>query len=235
MFYLETGGKKLEYIQQPSNYDTSKPTLLVLSNSYGILKYTNELLELLSKDNKFNIFAFNLSGQGNSNGILSLENACNDLNSIFDFLNNNFHITNDNFYLYINCSGLFPVLELAKKRDLNFIKKIVVYNYLHTPHRLYKQGLKNMDQYNVRHTNKPIDSNYNVFEGFKFLSVPVVIFHTRIKANVLRAKEDEIKLLCKTFPNITYFAPDVGYDIVDFSQYSLIEKVVNNDLRKILN
>ncbi len=235
MFYLQVEGKKLEYLQNPANYDTSKPTLLVLSNSYGILKYTEELVELMNKDNKFNIFAFNLSGQGNSTGVLSLENACGDLNNIFDFLNNNFHTTNNDFYLDINCSGLFSVLELAKKRDLNFLKKIVIYNYLHTPHRLYRQALKKMDKYNVRYTNEPIDSNYNVFEGFKFLSIPVVIIHPRIKTNLLRATEDEIKLLCKTFLNITYFTPDEGYDIVDYSQYSLIEKVINDDLRKILN
>lgn len=235
MFYLEIGSKKLEYLQNPANYDASKTTILVLSNSYGILKYTNELIELLNADNTYNIFAFNFRGQGNSNGFLSLENACGDLNGIFDFLKDNFYITNNKFYLYINCSGLIPVLELAKKRDLNsIIRKIIIYNYLHTPYRVYRQALKKMEIYKVRYASEPGDVNYNVYEGFKFLSVPIVIVHPRIETNLLRATEIEIKSLCNEFPNITYFTPDVGYDIWDFSQYSLLQQVVNNDLRKLI-
>ena len=110
MFFLNTDGKNLEYLQDPENFDVSKPTLLILSNSYGILRYISELTQALNEGDKFNIFAFNLSGQGNSNGILSLQTACDDLLFVFDFLNINLGVNKDNFYLYINCSSLFFVV-----------------------------------------------------------------------------------------------------------------------------
>lgn len=233
--FLKTEKGKLEYLKYPANFNVSKPIILILSNAYGILKYTRELIAELSRNKKFNIFAFNLSGQGNSDRTASLENYVDDINNIFNFLINEYNASKQNFFLFINCSGIFPVLELAKRRELNFIKKIIIYNYLHTPSRLYYKAIKKMDNYNVRHEEFPIYRDYNVIQGFEYIKIPVVIIHPRIKANFLRAKDDEIEQIQENFSNIKYIRPNDGYDIVDYSQLALIKNVVKKDILPIIN
>ena len=175
--FLRTGKRKLEFLQIPKFFDQTKPIVLAISNAYGILLYTKEFIKALYEESQYNIFAFNLSGQGNSEGIASLKNYVDDMDEIFNFMVDKYGASKQNFYLYINCSGIFSVLELAKVRKLNFIKKIIIYNYLHTPSRLYLRALKKMDRYNVRHVKNPISRNYDVIEGFKHIKCPIIIIH----------------------------------------------------------
>lgn len=229
------GQRELEMFRVPGIFNSDRKSVLIIANCYGVLLYIQELMEEMYKAWEYNIFSFNLSGQGNSEGKVSLANFTEDLDLIYQFLMREYGISVNRLTTFISCSGLFPLTELVKKRDISKLTgNIIIYNLLYMPGPRFKAAVIKMKKYRVRFENDPIDINYDIVLGLKKIEsakIPIVIFHPQgIPENPQRATKEQLAFLENNFNNVEIYEPEDGFNIKDISQRKIICRVIERDL-----
>jgi len=208
--------------------------VLVLPNGYGMLAYAQELCLQLPNNHNCNVVGVNCSGQGNSNGELSVLQAAIDIKNVINQLktdNNGKKIT-----LIAHCTGMYPLLHLASDANLwKNIQRIIIYGYLANPEIHINRFLEKASNFNVRLNEKYLDSKRLSIADYEKLPIPYVLIHPTILSNRIRATSDELKTFKNTRQLEAIHEPDFGYNIANFRQKKSVSNIVSSYIVRYLN
>lgn len=224
---IQKAQNKIDIFKWPS-VKTAQGTVLILANSYGVLRYCKQLGKELSNIN-YDIYSFNGRGQGDVPGFLTLQNAAEDLDVAINAAFSNAKKKGHPLMILCHCAGIYSLLEnLANGADYSFVNRLVIYSYLHDPNRLKKQVLKKMSKLQIRTREPFFDFDRDYSDYYKFITMPTTIVHPTIPSSLARATAEEVENTSLLLTKCNVIMPNFGYELFDNFQKAKIERFVKN-------
>jgi alpha-beta hydrolase superfamily lysophospholipase len=201
----ESVGRLTLFNIQHSIGHSTRGTVLILPNAYGILPYLEPLASELA-ENGWDTFWFAFSGQRNG-GELSLASAVSDLSVIIDRLKS---IGSKPLSLIAHGAGALAILEYLKSdpqrcEDLN---TLIITGMLFNVQRVLNSDINEIEKYNVCARLDSEETEYDPATALQAIKIPVLFCHAIDKRHLLRATEQEMNTAVNLTPNasIRWFA-----------------------------
>ena len=229
---LNDGEKSLECAFLPEEFLPNKPTILVVPNNCGIMKYAIEVVLFLHSLTGWNIISPNFSGQGANEGLCSLETATMDVDWLLQQLVSKGFVSEEApLAVLAHCSGLFPLLGIEDRIGRSLICGMIIYHYLHTPSQVYDVSLRAMDELGIRRSLVPIQRDACAYPAVTSFSCPTLIVHPYPEKNISRATFEELRMVNQNKrPCFRITTPPDGYDISDLPQGPKILHTLRRDI-----
>jgi len=209
------------------NINRMGPGILVLPNGYGALSYLKTVCTELA-DIGCSVSALNFSGQGESEGKLSLEAMTNDLDFALRTAYERFDMSNG-LTVFANCTAMLPILELNKRGyDWSAVRLIILYGYLAHPAKHFPRFIRKARKYKVRVCQEPDSLPPYGPNDFAAIPVPLVVIHPRIPNNIHRASVSDVVELAEIAKPTAFYVPDFGYAISDHPQNVSVRKIISS-------
>lgn len=202
------------------------PRVAVLPNGYGMLKYAHSVCESLGRLGA-SVHAINCSGQGNSDGHLSLTSLAADIEFFLNNLRSNCESHCET--ILAHCTAMLPLLELNRSGfSWSGIKTIILYGYLAGPATHFARFIRKARRYHVRVAHNASDLPDFTPADYAALPCSFVVVHPRIPNNLYRASvEDVLQLATEASPQ-GFYLPDFGYAISDHPQSRKVDMIVDS-------
>lgn len=188
---------------------STRGTVLILPNAYGILPYLEPLASELA-ENGWDTFWFAFSGQG-TGGELSLASAVSDLSVIINHLKS---IGSRPLSVIAHGAGAFAILEYLKNdphRSEDLSTLIITGMLLNVP-RVFHSDINEIEKHNVSARLSSEETEYNPVTALQAINIPVLFCHASDKRHLLRATAEEMNTAVTLTPNATIRWFDKGYD-----------------------
>jgi hypothetical protein len=203
---------------------TTPKTILVVANSYGVLRYCHQLGTELSRLG-FNTFAYDSRGQGSMPGRLNLKNSMYDFQLAYSSTRQFAEERGAGISIICHCAGIFPILA---SRNANFaldeLDHLVLYSYLHDPTRLRSRVVRKMSQLKLRFDDDFFDFERDFTECYSTLESNCTVVHPLIASGLARASVEEVEVIGSTIPHCRIVTPSFGYEIVNRYQCASVAK-----------
>lgn len=202
------------------------PPVVVLPNGYGMLRYAHTVCLSLANIGACPV-SLNFSGQGQSEGSLSLNSMTSDTHAFLDRVTSDTqgrHIT-----ILAHCTAMLPLIEL-NRRGYNWsgVKQIILYGYLANPVAHFERFLRKGRRYGVRinQSREQLPS----FPPAEYAALPceLIVVHPRIPNNLYRASIEDVLDLVRIAHPRSFYLPDFGYAISDHPQKSKVDLIVTS-------
>ncbi|MBL7184773.1 MAG: hypothetical protein ISS70_00480 [Phycisphaerae bacterium] len=198
----------------------------VLPNGYGMLRYAHTVCLSLATIGACPV-ALNFSGQGRSEGSLSLSSMTADTRAFLD------RVISDTrgspITILAHCTAMLPLIEL-NRRGYNWsgVKQIILYGYLANPVGHFERFLRKGRRYGVRinQSREQLPS----FPPSEYAALPceLIVVHPRIPNNLYRASIEDVLDLVRIAHPRSFYLPDFGYAISDHPQKSKVDLIVTS-------
>ena len=208
------------------------PAVAVLPNGYGMLSYAHTVCEVLA-DIGASVSAVNFSGQGQSDGDLSLSSMTSDCGAFLERViagSGGQPVT-----ILAHCTAMLPLIELDRQSfSWDHFKQIILYGYLATPSEHFARFLRKGRRYGVR-VGQELDTLPEFLpEDYAAISCDLVVIHPRIPNNLYRAMPGDLQGLIETARPRSVFVPDFGYAISQYPQITKVRAIVESFIVPLL-
>lgn len=209
------------------SHNENSSNVLVLPNGYGMLRYTKTVcLELANIG--CSVFAMNFSGQGKSDGELSLdvmtEDACFGIKTARQHFD-----SSSGTIILAHCTAMLPLLELNKKGfDWKGVDLIILYGYLARPVEHFTRFIRKGKKYDVRINQIPENLPCYGPEDYAAIPVPLVVIHPRIPNNIHRSSVSDVTKFVEIAKPKAFYVPDFGYAISDHLQSVKVRQIISS-------
>ena len=202
------------------------PRVVVLPNGYGMLQYAHSVCGSLSRLG-VNVHAINCSGQGLSDGQLSLASLAADIEFFLSNLRDNSN--SERLTILAHCTAMLPLLELNRSGfSWSGIETIILYGYLADPAVHFARFIRKARRYHVRVAHDVSDLPDFTPADYAALPCGFVVVHPRIPNNLYRASVEDVLQLATTASPRGFYLPDFGYAISDHPQSRKVDMIIDS-------